>query len=220
MADTNESKIEKVLSQVKKLLALAGNNPSEAEASAAALKAQELIAKYNLTVSEEETIDMSESAFVTGVDKSWKYGLADIIDRNFRCRHYWIGRRQVVFFGYKQDTLVAREVFEFLFKICERNARRECRISYQKYGTEKGVYFSYTRGFIEGVHQKLAAQCTALMIITPKEVHDKYEEHCKEMGAKKRTSSSNDGRKGFSHNHYNQGITDGRLAMNSRILEN
>ena len=177
MENTHDEKIEKVLEKVKKLFALAGNNPSEAEAQAAALRAQELIAKYNLTITDEdEKLEMTESSFVTGVDKSWKYGLAAVIEKNFRVKSYWIGKRKVVFYGYKQDTEVAREVFQYLFKVCEKNARRECRKSYQTYGTEKGVYYSYTRGFITGIGQKLDEQCVALMIVTPPEVNDQWEE--------------------------------------------
>jgi hypothetical protein len=44
--------IDSILSKVQKLLALAGNNPSEAEAAAAMERAQELLAKYNLTMAQ------------------------------------------------------------------------------------------------------------------------------------------------------------------------
>ena len=213
-------KVEAMLEKVKKLLALAGNNPSEAEAQAAALRAQELIAKYNLTVTDdEEKLEMSESKFQTGVDKSWKYGLANIIEKNFRVKAYWIGKRIVVFYGYKQDTEVAKEVFQYLFKVCEKNARRECRKAYQNYGTEKGVYYSYTRGFLKGVGQKLDEQCVALMIVTPPEVNEQWEDFKiqKKMGTM--GGIGRDGSDGFRRGTYDQGVMDGRAAMNSRRLE-
>lgn len=40
--------MEKILNKIKNLLDLANNNPNENEAIAAALKAQELMAKYNI----------------------------------------------------------------------------------------------------------------------------------------------------------------------------
>lgn len=43
MTDTKKAKIA---DKIQKLLALAGNNPSEEEAQAALLKAQELMAEY------------------------------------------------------------------------------------------------------------------------------------------------------------------------------
>ena len=54
MENMHDEKIERVLEKVKKLLALAGNNPSEAEAQAAALRAQELIARYNLSITDDD----------------------------------------------------------------------------------------------------------------------------------------------------------------------
>lgn len=43
---------ESVLKKIRNLLALAGNNPNENEAHAAACKAQELLAKYHLSMSD------------------------------------------------------------------------------------------------------------------------------------------------------------------------
>ena len=43
-----EISMEKILNKIKNLLDLANNNPNENEAIAAALKAQELMAKYNI----------------------------------------------------------------------------------------------------------------------------------------------------------------------------
>ena len=41
-----------IISKIEKLLALAGNNPSEAEAQAAMLKAQKLMAEHNLDLAQ------------------------------------------------------------------------------------------------------------------------------------------------------------------------
>ena len=43
-----------IISKIEKLLALAGNNPSEAEAQAALLKAQQLMAEHNLDMAQFE----------------------------------------------------------------------------------------------------------------------------------------------------------------------
>jgi hypothetical protein len=220
MKNTYDEKLEKVLDKVKKLFALAGNNPSEAEAQAAAMRAQELIAKYNLTITDEdEKLEITKSSFVTGVDKSWKYNLASVIENNFRVKSYWIDKRKVVFYGYKQDTEVAKEVFQYLFRVCEKNARRECRKSYQIRGTEKGVYFSYTRGFIIGIGQKLSEQCVALRVVTPPEVNDQWEDFKVQQNMRTLGKVSRNGSDGFRRGVYEQGIVDGRLAMNERRLE-
>jgi hypothetical protein len=48
----NGTDIEKIVERVRKLLALAKNNPNEAEAASAAAKAQELLEAYNLEMSD------------------------------------------------------------------------------------------------------------------------------------------------------------------------
>lgn len=213
--------LEKMLDKVKKLLSLAGNNPSEEEAIAASLKAQELIAKYNLDLTdvEKETLEISQAEYKTGVDKSWKYGLAQAVANNFRVLNYWVDKRKVVFYGYKQDVTVAVSVFEYLFKFGERGARKACRVAYKEYGTETGVYYSYTRGFTAGVKSALEVQSTALMVVTPKEVKESYETYAQDNGFKTLGGYRNGSENGVSRKAYNDGFNDGKTAGNSRSLD-
>lgn len=44
--------LNRISDKIRKLMALAGNNPSEAEAAAAMAKAQELLASYNLDMAQ------------------------------------------------------------------------------------------------------------------------------------------------------------------------
>lgn len=221
MAQVQNSKLESILQKVRGLLALSGNNPSQEEAQAAALKAQELIAKYNLTLTdvEKETQEIATAEYRTGVDKSWKYDLARAVADNFRVMIYWIDRRVAVFYGYKQDTMVAVQVFEYLFKTGEKGARAACRKAYKEFGTETGVYFSYTRGFTAGVKSHLDAQSTALMVVTPKEVKEQYAEYAKD-NLKKMPMLRDGSEKGTSAKAYNDGFRDGKSAGQSRGLEN
>jgi len=221
MDNTRLEGTEKILDRVRKLFSLAGNNPSEEEATAAALKAQELISRYNLTVTDDsEKIELSTTAFMAGANKSWKYGLANVIAKNFRVKCYWIAQRQIVFYGYKQDTMVATEVFKFLFESCEKLSQRECSRVYKKTGSYKGTYFSYSRGFIAGVKEKLDSQCIALMIVMPKEVETGYEKVHEELGLKPIVKGlSNVGNTNFSKDSYHKGVQDGKHAMSSRELK-
>lgn len=214
----NSEKLEKMLDRVRKLLALAGNNPSEEEAISASLKAQELIAKYNLDLTDLEKVELEigTSEFYTGVDKSWKYGLASVVANNFRVCCYWLGKRTVVFYGYKQDTEVASMTYEYLFKTGEKGARAACRKAVKEYGTETGVYYSYTRGFTSGVQSALEAQSTALMVITPPEVKESYEEHKTKNNMKTMGKYRNGSENGVDRNAYNNGFSDGKTAGGSR----
>lgn len=221
MAKHVKGDMERIIRKVKNLLDLANNNPSQEEAIAASLKAQELIAKYNLDLTEEEKeeLEIVQMEYVTGIDKSWKYNLASIVGKNFRVEHYWRRKKAVVFYGYKQDCEVAVKVFEYLFKVGERGARRECRKAYKEKGTEVGVYYSYTRGFLQGIQNKMEVQCTALMIVTPKEVSTAFEEYCEEIGmgfiGKYRTGAED----GISKTIYKMGVREGEQAMSTKPVE-
>lgn len=223
MSKTNNTeKVEKILDKVKKLLALAGNNPSEEEAKAAALKAQELIAQYNLQLA-----DLGEAAeeeklmfkyFETGVDKAWKYDLSSVVARNFRCRVTWFGKRELGFYGFETDASVACEVFEFLFKTCEKRSRYTADKAYRETGCSKGVYYSFSNGFIQGVASELDKQCTALMIVESPKVKEGYKEWCSSNGVKTMSIHRRDA-KDFDHRHYQNGVVEGKSAIQSRGIE-
>lgn len=214
------NKEDKILDKVKKLLALAGNNPSKEEAQAAAAKAQALLAEYNLTLpkEEQESEAIDFTYFDTGVDRAWKYELASVLAKNFRCKCIWWGKKRVGFYGYKHDTEVAAQVFEFLFWSIRRNLRKVKKQAKEEKGTAKGVIFSYSQGFIQGVKDTLDAQCTALMIVTPKEVNEAYSGWCSNNGVKQLSINRRDA-KDFNKADYDRGVQDGREAMKSRGIE-
>ena len=100
--------MEEIIKKIEKLLALAGNNPNENEALAASLKAQELIAKYNVNIDHlgdnKETPKIGTAKHTTGKGYKWRFILAPIIARNFRCKLYLINGIDVVFYGYESDS--------------------------------------------------------------------------------------------------------------------
>lgn len=106
---------EKLIEKITNLLDLAGNNPSENEALAAALKAQELMAKYHIELADlghrqDEIVEEPCIAKSSGVSK-WKMTLACILAENFCCKTF-LSAGRVVFYGYQQDARIAKEVFE------------------------------------------------------------------------------------------------------------
>lgn len=72
--------IDTIINKIEKLFALAEKNPEKQEAIAAAAKAQELIAKYNIEVEklgkpEEDEITISK--YSNGKGYKWRYQLGD-----------------------------------------------------------------------------------------------------------------------------------------------
>lgn len=211
---------ETILKKIEKLLALAGNNPNEHEAIAAALKAQELMARYNIELAEvngeNPTQKIIETRYSTDAHcmSKWRYGLANVIAKNFCCKTYVINRDQVVFYGYEKDAKIALEVFKFLFETGNKLSVRYYNKCKKEGKSTKGVMNTYLMGFCDGIKEVLDKQCTALMIVTPKEVEESYAEFSKGFGTMRNTlSMSGD------HRAYASGKEDGKTAASARALE-
>lgn len=220
---------EKIIEKIKKCLELANNNPSEEEAKSAALMAQKLLAKYNISMSDiedvaQEQIEESPVWFkdlVTwGAARGWKYELAEIVASNFRCKHFFYGKQAAVFYGHKTDVQVAKEIYTFLFKNGDKLANRLAHKANREtrkngYGTNTvGVYNSFVKGYMAGLREALDKQCTALMVVVPEDVKDAYAERAKGF------KSMNAGMKNTRYNSdaYNEGRRAGKDAMASREI--
>ena len=213
---------EGILKKIEGLLALAGNNPNRNEAIAAALKAQELMAKYDIELADVQGVDTSQKIVKEVYSPSsrshyvsqWKYGLSQIIAKNFCCKTYAIDQKAIAFYGYEKDARIAREVFRFLYETGNRLAARyynKCR----KEGKDTvGVLNTYLVGFCDGIREVLDRQCTALMLVVPKEVEEAYEEHSRDFRmVSHRLRTSDDGRA------YGEGMRDGKDTVMSRAIE-
>lgn len=213
--------MEKIIEKIKNLLDLANNNPNENEALAAALKAQELMAKYNIELEQldhkEETREIVKEIYRQSGKhemKKWKIGLAAIIAENFRCKVYFMNTQDVVFYGYKEDAKIALQVFTYLYEVGNKFAVRyynKCK----KEGREtRGVMNTYLVGFRDGVKDVLGKQCTALMIVTPKEVNESFDEMTKNW--KTTTTRLRMSRDAAA---YSDGKSDGRDMASARSIE-
>lgn len=214
---------EKIIQTIRKILELSKNNPSEEEAKSAALKAQELLAKYHIDMKEVESIDIDsvesiEEVRVEVPAKKWKYKLAHIVADNFRCKHFYIGKRILVFYGHKTDADIAAETFKYLFNVGNRLAGREVDKVFGETGTSANVYNSFVSGFCAGIEEALGEQCKALMIVTPEDVKTSFAEYSKNFG----TISGGGLRIGINEHcrdAYENGKTEGRHAVRSRQIE-
>lgn len=210
---------EKIIEKIRKLFALSENNPSEDEAKAAALKAQELLAQYNIAEADIREFDTTPAEEICEIRvdlaaKKWKYDLATAVANNFRCKRFYFGKSCVCFYGHKTDATVAAETFKYLFKTGNILAGREVDRVFKETGTSRDVYNSFCRGFCVGIKQVLDEQCTALMLVTPTDVEEGYAKRSKHMGQLHYSYN-----RGVYRDVYENGIREGRSAMNSRKLE-
>lgn len=208
---------EKIIDRIKKLLSLAGNNPNSAEAGAAALKAQELMAKHGVSVETCED-DIPEKIDIVTVQTDsgakWKRSLATVIAQNFRCKTFTYGKKTIAFYGKETDAKAAMEVFNFLLHTGHKLAMKARADLKKQTGLGDGAYNSFALGFLHGVKEKLDEQCKALMIVIAPEVETEFAEFIK--GAK---TSSNSFNQPINPNLFNRGKREGRDAMSSRQLE-
>lgn len=217
--DEKNDKIEKIIAKVSKLLELSDltKNPSEAEAIAASMKAQELLAKYNLDISvitgEEKSKDIEQVVSDTGKGKKWRYGLAETIARSYCCRIFYIGTEQVVFYGYKSDVLIARRIFVYLFEVGNRLANAYVKERRENEGNTKGIYNSFCSGFVNGVDRELSRNCTALVLVVPQIINESFAEFSKGFGEADYRVKTND------FKAYKQGEIEGKRALNAQYIE-
>lgn len=201
--------------KVQALLALAGNNPNENEAKAAALKAQELIAKYSLDMSQASG-DKIEYTLVRAVhsnNEGYRKPLAVIIGTSFRCRAILFGNI-VHFFGRKQDAEACAEVFNYLYRVSHNIGLRLEREARKTGENTHGVANSYWKGFMAGLKISLDKQCKALAVVVPQDVND---EVSKRFNLQPGTGGMRD--TGHVRSAFAKGYEDGRHANNRNQLE-
>ena len=206
---------EKLVSKIKKLLALSQNNTNEAEASAALLKAQRLMAENDISIdtSTPDKIEYKVEKCKHKWDMGFRKPLAHVIAKNFRCEYYLHGGA-VTFMGHAFDAQVAREVFEYAYEFALRAGNQQYNKAYSMGTNTKGVFNSYVAGFIRGMGTKFDEQCVALMIVTPPDVKDKFAEMAKNWKQSKGGMRMD----GIDTDAYHAGMQDGKTIMNGRRL--
>lgn len=213
-------KREKMIEKIKKMMALAENNPSEEEALSAALQAHKLMVKCNIHESEVTLEEVKENIVsVFSQQKhgchlmAWRKQLAGVVATAFRCKAYVSGQ-DVVFRGYKDDAQLALDVYLMLYVVGDKLGSRAYAEQMEELGTGKGAYNSMTTGFLCGVRDAFNEQCTALMVITPKEVEEDWEVFSAGFGKGRRVNHKN-----IRSKFFNEGYAEGKQAVKSRAVE-
>lgn len=211
---------EKMLTKIRNLFDLSKNNPNENEAIAAAMKAQELMAKYDIGIAEVEGVQINkEIAHMVYSNtekhemKKWKLSLCTVIAPNFKCRVYVHNKTDVVFYGYKDDATVALETFSFLYNTGNKLAVKYYNQMKKVGKSTKGVMNNYLMGFVSGIREALDTQCTALMIVVPKEVNESFDGLSSGWSTKKHSMKYNS--KGDA---YQKGKLDGKDVMSTKQI--
>lgn len=208
--------MNKMLEKVKKLLALAGNNPSEEEAQAAALKAQELIAQYNLDMSQDTGVKINYKLMeaIHSNNEGYRKPLCVVVAENFRCKAVMMGNK-VNFFGREGDVEACVETFNYLYRVSHNIGLRLEREARKSGKNTHGVANSYWRGFISGLKDAMGAQSLALAIVVPEDVKENFTNRFPNL----RKGTGGMQNTGFNADAFRRGQEDGRNSMGRRQLE-
>lgn len=194
------------------------NGATEAEAQAALLLAQKLMAKYNIELEQQiGSKDFKCSLEETKVKPNPRNNsLGNIIANSFAVKGIIYGGKWA-FFGREANAKAAAEALKFIHKTLEAGIRRVCAEHGLK-SSERGAAFyynAYALGFINGLKEAMAAQTKALCVVVPEDVNNKFNEKFPKLNQYRG--------KGMQYHHdqdaYAQGQRDGRSAMDRRSLQ-
>lgn len=205
---------ESIVKKIEALLALSDSNKnnSEEEAQAAMLKAQELMAKYDISmeeVSTEEKEQYSNEECEHKWDYAYRVPLANVLANNFRCMLYMRGKK-IVFMGHPSDAKICKATFEYAYRFIMRKGNSIYNKRYSMGYTTKGVFNSYAHGFISGLKEAFDVQCKALVIVTPPDVIDEFKNMSQGWGTKK---TKNIGDDVTNSEAWREGQRDGKSFM-------
>lgn len=212
-----DTKMAKIADKIQKLLALAGNNPSEEEAQAALLKAQELMAEYSISEGDLSGEEEIRYEFIVTKVKShkWNDQLGVILANSFACR-ILIYDNKVAFFGRADNAQAVASAMEFAFKVMKRGGDKATRDNGYTPGRKGAAHYynSYVIGFLEGLKASMDAQTVALAIVVPADVNEALSKKFHVMKQKKQSHTKS----ALSADAYNTGKRDGSTVMDKRTL--
>ena len=233
MSDVNNA-TESIMRKIQKLFALAGNNPNQAEAEAAMLKAQMLLMENglseehvnNYTENNANSNDSVETRTPSKKQKSlkqWQLMIARVITPNFRCKfavRTWNRVSDLVVYGMSQDVEMCKTVLEFSFVAFESLWKKyhteliDCGKAGYSRRTTTALKNDYTRGFCEGLSARFAEQVQSkeLMIVVPNAVISEFKRHTSGKYHSSSFSSLGDTQA------RGRGYSDGKMAQRDRYL--
>lgn len=211
------------------------NGCTEFEARDAALKAQEIMLKYNIDLEEIKNSGESEANDPIITERyQFKHikrqhhhlTMLNLVTENFRTKGYY-GGNFVYVFGFEVDVKASLSLYEFLVNYVESSFRnflekekKDHPFDFMGAGPKYSKYLKrqYIHGFLFGLNKafkdRAAKQAEySLMVVTPALVVQEYEKlELKTTTIKVRSELRDD-------NAFNAGVKDGEASVGHRELE-
>lgn len=184
-----------IIEKIKKVLAMT-DSPYPEESQAAMLKAQELMIKNGLSISDIEDAGKPKQKEV--VDEIahesrriiwWKITLSSIIGNNFRC-HPYCGYCGVFFIGIKEDVEIAKNVYAYAVIVIEQLSKEYAKANKIPGVDSRRIKNTYIFGFLDGLRDRFAEQvnseCFALILVKDDAVIEAVENKDLSKGRKRK----------------------------------
>lgn len=221
---------ESIISKIKNLMKLTeeGSGASDNEVQIAMLKARELMAKYNISISETQDVsNRTFQVFDTGILYNqrysvWKLPLAKVIAKYHTCSVVSLKferkqSREVRFVGEGENPEIVATIFKSIVPYLEFKIYA-IHDKYSHYNSKDRYILSdsYVKGFIDGLKKHYDSQNEsdpgmAIMVTTPQSVSD----YIKTL---KKTKVQTGG-KPIDKSHYNKGYEDGFMHLKGKLEE-
>lgn len=228
---------EKAIDKIKKILAKTKSNSNafESEVEGAMLKAQEMLVKYGLTMSDvanDEEVSQEKEILDSGIYTAkrltwWEKYISTVVARNFRCDSIikMNGKSTICFIGIKEDVDIATQMYFYakesisylsdcyIINRCNENnmaplnKRPEHLRKFTTLKDFKSEKNSYIEGFIDGLDDKFREQIKKndWGLILVKD--EAVTEYTNALKPKKGRSSKI--KTSIDNSHYNTGYSDG-----------
>lgn len=225
---------EKIKRKINQLLALSNNNTNEAEAQAALLKAQELMAKYKIANLDTENQKKSIRSIITDFPvgkSSYRFEIALVVCKNFNCASYITSYRKgynkrtsnfISIMGLEQDIEICENVLFYCLQYVDyriKALQKEHRDNKRKKKKNLSISIDYGLGFSVGLDEKFESQINknewGLIIGTvPKKVNEKLN-----LMDQVSINDNLNWNKLSRSKSYQQGFFDGRRFNEKNVIE-
>lgn len=178
--------MERTVERIKKLMALAMSDPDSPEAKSASLKAAELLAKYELDMTdltEENKNDILEENFKSYAKEheSWEQMLLVILRNVFDIHVVVDGDRRgndlrYRMFGKKQDLVLCVYFFKMIRRVAIKRAEVEFKTKHLRASFQSGLINSIGHRFFEikKARQEHRTEMTSAVAVQNRADVDKY----------------------------------------------
>ena len=173
---------ESLMRRIRKLLALAADNPDSPESQAAAEKAGKLMSEYqvefaSIEMEEDEIIEDAAKMYMSE-DGKWSHSLITVIGHTFNCKVIrTMDKKSFIIIGYKHDVELTKWMFSYLRMIISRKADKLCSGVRERTNFGMGFVSAVNLRFREiysATKQNLDKNTTAIVVQKDHKVEEKY----------------------------------------------